>query len=307
MILLTDANGNPDKNYGHQLEQIATEEQSAEGLLRIDYTYRFGIYPDGQQYTLQVPHYSLIQLSRGPVDQKTIISVRTAPQLAGVGLIAAIDEQQLFPHVHANDEPNSLPPAMLMTRSTSTQGGRFGWRATAPTIEHQISAALERDMGVNPTVGISRRDFDDLVFYMQNLAVPAMRFTAPGWEGKRLFFTARCDRCHRESIEISPWASRPAITIRPYSDFMLHNMGNDLGDVSVDGNSIVSEWRTAPLWGLGLVHELNPDAGFLHDGRATTIEHAILWHGGEARDSRNAFVSMTHDQREQLIKFLMAL
>jgi CxxC motif-containing protein (DUF1111 family) len=149
------------------------------------------------------------------------------------------------------------------------------------------------------------------VFYAQTLGVPARAGVDDESviAGEQLFDSIGCTACHTTRWETGAHdvESLSHQVIYPYTDLLLHDMGEDLSDGRTDGTATASEWRTAPLWGLGLVRTVNANAGFLHDGRARTIEEAVLWHGGEASVSRDRFVELSSRDRTLLLLFLKSL
>ena len=211
--------------------------------------------------------------------------------------------------------------------------GRFGWKANVATVEQQAAGAFHGDIGItsalhpdencpaaqtecasapdggSPEITDSRLAAVDL--YIRTLAVPAMRGheTAEVLAGARLFESFGCTSCHTETHRTGPSdiAALADQVIHPYTDLLLHDMGPGLADGRDDFDATGSEWRTPPLWGLGLIDDINGHRFLLHDGRARTIEEAILWHGGEAEAAREAFRSASADERAQLLAFLEAL
>jgi CxxC motif-containing protein (DUF1111 family) len=212
--------------------------------------------------------------------------------------------------------------------------GRFGWKANQPDIAHQTAAAFSAEIGMSsslrseqnctaaqpacasaPSGGlpeISDEIFERIVTYQRMLAVPARRGTdeAEVKRGAHLFVQAGCDGCHRPTIRTGvdhqhPWLSEQ--TIHPYSDLLLHDMGEALADGRPDFEASGSEWRTPPLWGLGLQQTVNGHTRLLHDGRARDVTEAILWHGGEGERAREAFRNMSAPERAALLRFLDSL
>lgn len=236
------------------------------------------------------------------------------------------------------------PKKQLLSDPDPVSLGRFGWKANTPSVEVQSLGALRSDIGVTnflfPDESIAgtplhddylTRNPDDtgmdaqgnpeadnafadsVVFYVQTLHVPARRnVDDPGViRGARLFSAAGCAACHHPSFVTG--AHPDGIgeldnqTIYPFTDMLLHDMGDGLADGRRDFIATGREWKTRPLWGIGLTHVVNPLAGFLHDGRARTLEEAILWHGGEAQQSRENFRTMSRDDRAALLRFLGSL
>jgi CxxC motif-containing protein (DUF1111 family) len=202
-------------------------------------------------------------------------------------------------------------------------------------VEQQTAGAFSNDIGITsrifphenytsyqaqylqklPTGGNPELEDDALdavVFYIQTLAVPARRniedFAVK--EGKKLFFQIGCESCHTSKMTTSSTAKPVHLanqTIRPYTDLLLHDMGEGLADHRPDFEATGSEWRTAALWGLGLQKTVSKHTNFLHDGRARSIEEAILWHGGEAEKSKNSFMNLKKSERASLLKFIDSL
>jgi CxxC motif-containing protein (DUF1111 family) len=198
--------------------------------------------------------------------------------------------------------------------------GRFGWKANQPSLRQQAAAAFHGDIGITSSLfpegsdepEVSDADLEKLVFYLRTLAVPARRDVDDPLvqQGEQLFVTIGCARCHVPSMRTRPDAALPQLSnqnIQPFTDLLLHDMGEDLADGRPDYDADGRQWRTPPLWGLGLLHEVNGHTYLLHDGRARNTEEAILWHGGEGQTSRQAYRHLTRDERAALLKFLSSL
>ncbi len=277
-------------------------------------------------------------------------SARIAPQLVGMGLLDAVPESTILEWADADDANRdgiSGRPALVLDPVTGqTRLGRFGYKASAFSLAHQVASALNTDIGVmtrmlpSPDCGsrqtfcgtagqeLSDADFDALVKYNSLLGVPARRDYA-NTAGENLFKAAGCDGCHRPTMTTSPHHPQAELrnqTIHAYTDLLLHDMGEGLADNHGEGSASGAEWRTAPLWGLGHAAQVmlgdakandtislrrDPNdvqrIGFLHDGRARSIEEAVLWHGGEALASKRAYEAFSPAQRAELLKFLNSL
>jgi CxxC motif-containing protein (DUF1111 family) len=212
--------------------------------------------------------------------------------------------------------------------------GRFGWKANQPTIEQQVAGAFLGDMGLTtPLFGVQQcspaqeaciaapdggaPEVDEskvarITFYLHTLAVPARRDVDDPTvlRGRALFESTGCASCHTArhrtgELEGYPWLSDQEIW--PYTDLLLHDMGDGLADGRPDYAADGREWRTPPLWGIGLVETVSGHELLLHDGRARGLAEAILWHGGEAEASREAFRAMELADREALLAFLRSL
>ncbi|HEY9824303.1 MAG TPA: di-heme oxidoredictase family protein, partial [Stenomitos sp.] len=283
-----------------------------------------GQYPDGTTYTLRSPAVKLVQTDPNiPIPPNTQISLRVPPAVFGTGLLEAVPEseivQQADPEDRNGDGISGRPNYVWHPIEKRNALGRFGLKANTPDLTVQTAAAYINDMGVtNPVFpgndaspDIDRKILDNTIFYVQTLGVPARTLDKDKQvhRGEKLFAQANCAGCHVATLHTGS-AQSPVLahqTIHPYSDLLLHDMGEALADHRPDFQASGSEWRTAPLWGLGLVQTVLPYSGYLHDGRARTIEEAIVWHGGEAQASKTAYMAMAKGDREALLKFLNSL
>ena len=261
-------------------------------------------------------------------------SARIAPQLVGMGLLEAIPEEALLALADPDDQNGdgiSGRLRLVMDQETGDwRAGRLGWKASQPSVRGQVAAALQTDMGVmtsvypSPDCGdeqesceppndpLDEEQLEKLVLYNSLLGVRARRDleSTQALEGESLFQTIGCAGCHVESFETSsfhPLAELRNQLIHPYTDLLLHDMGEGLADTLEEGGVSASEWRTAPLWGIGLTQGVSGGQGYLHDGRARTLEEAILWHGGEGLESRQAFEALSEEGREAVLVFLGTL
>ena len=259
-------------------------------------------------------------------------SLRIPPPLIGLGLLEAIPEKDILMNEDINDENNDGISGKAV-RTTDENGikrlGRFGWKASSPTLHQQTVDAYNQDMGITTPAGpatnrtkdetpadISWEELDGVTYYSQTLGVPATAQKANTQivrTGFRIFNELKCSSCHiaKQQTGFNSNAVAGVInnqTIWPYTDLLVHDMGPELDDgVAEHGLSETYEWRTAPLWGLGLTKRVNHYVGFLHDGRARTIEEAILWHGGEADKSKNQYVILNTAKKDQLLAWLEQL
>lgn len=334
-----------DPTYGGQLQNIGIQGHDGEGHMHIAYSDVPVALEGGQVVTLRKPTYSVVNLGYGPMHPDVMMSPRIAPPMIGLGLVEAISEADIRANADPDDangdgisgrtnEVWSLADQRVML-------GRFGWKAGEPTIRDQSAAAAAGDIGLsNPLVpqgagdcttaqatclgapnGNSERaggfelsgELLDLVtFYSQNLAVPARRGAgdATVLQGKALFRETGCAGCHTPSFTTATAEGQPHLSgqhIWPYSDFLLHDMGEGLADGRPEGLADGREWRTAPLWGLGLTPVVSGHTFLLHDGRARNVEEAILWHGGEAQAARDAYVALAPEERAALLAFVNSL
>jgi CxxC motif-containing protein (DUF1111 family) len=186
------------------------------------------------------------------------------------------------------------------------------------TLRQQVAEAFASDIGLTTKVipePDGRRDvkdnqFDDTVFFVSTIGVPAgAQQNTAARQGRALFEDFGCASCHMPTLVTGdhPIAALAHQTIHPYTDLLLHDMGELLSDARRDLAASGAEWRTPPLWGIGVTQVVSPDATFLHDGRALTLADAILWHGGEATAARDAFRLADKQQRDALIGFLETL
>ena len=334
-----------EPTYGSQLQETAIQGFDNEGHMHITYEevpVRLG---DRSTVSLRRPTYSVVDLKYGPLHPKTMLSPRVAPPMIGLGLIEAIPEEQIRAHADPDDKDgdgiSGRANEVWSIEDQRLELGRFGWKAGIPSIRQQTGTAFAGDIGIsNPLVpkasgdctavqtfclnapnGNSEKDggfeigqklFDMVVFYAQNLAVPPRRnFIDPKVaSGKALFYALNCQGCHTPSFTTGKVEGQPYLSnqkIWPYSDLLLHDMGEGLADNRPEGMADGREWRTAPLWGLGLTQIVNGHTLFLHDGRARNIEEAILWHGGEAQAARDGFAALSQSDRDALLAFVASL
>jgi CxxC motif-containing protein (DUF1111 family) len=340
LLRLSVAENEPHPVYGDQLQDRAILGVEPEGRLVVTYTEQPGEYADGTEYSLRVPTYEIEDPAYGPLGADLSISPRLAPQVIGVGLLEAIPEADIEGAADPDDaDGDGISGRVNRAWNPRTQQielGRFGWKANVPTVESQVVGAFNGDVGITstplpdqpctptqtacneaPDGGAPELTEDRLAaitFYSRTLAVPAMRDAddADVEEGAELFETFGCASCHTPeqrsgdlaAVGVEALADQ---TFFPYTDLLLHDMGEGLADGRPDFDATGTEWRTPPLWGLGLIEEVNGTRFLLHDGRARTIEEAILWHGGEAAAAAERFRTADADDRRLLLRFLEAL
>lgn len=306
---------------GEQLQNHTVKGKTRFGL-KLKWLTVKGKYPDGTRYTLRKPDLSF--KVPGINSRKIVSSIRMTPPVIGQGLIEAIPDETLTAlsdPTDANGDGISGKVNLVPNRETNGMSiGRFGFRASHPTVRQQSAAAFFHDMGVTNDLfseagaapELSTLDLDRIEFYLQAAGVPKAQIQTDSdvVAGKGIFQRIGCDKCHVMTIKSGP-SDVPEVanqTFHPMSDFLLHDMGKGLADKRPEFQATGSEWKTTPLWGLGLFEVLSTSKpGFLHDGRARTIEEAILWHGGEAAASQSMFKALPKVEREQLIKFLRSL
>ncbi len=334
----TDANGGPlaIDGFGTQIQDQAVIGAQPEATVNINYTDLPVTYPDGTTVTLRQPAYAL-ENPYLPLPSGYLLSPRLAPPLVGLGLLENIPENTILSFVDANDANSDgitgKENYVYDPYTKKTELGRFGLKANTPTLLVQVATAYQQDMGVTSYVQPVESAFsqtqmnvvhgdvqpelvdsllNDVVYYVKTLAVPARRNVTDDdvKQGAILFNQINCSGCHRPTIQTAVDVTLPQISnqrIHPYTDLLLHDMGNGLADNRPDYLANGNQWRTAPLWGIGLLPTANGIAYYMHDGRARTLEEAILWHDGEAKNAKQQFMQLTSTQRNQLIKFLQSL
>lgn len=328
----------PEPTYGGQLQDQAIEKVPPEGKVKISYEEITGTFADGESYTLRKPTYTFTDLAYGELHPEFQFSPRVANQMIGMGLLEAIPEEMLLALADPNDADkdgiSGRPNYVWDNFNQRTAIGRFGWKANEPTVFQQVAGAFLGDLGITSRLfpeqnckesqtacqnaldggqpEIEDDDFLKVVLYSSSLAVPARRNwdNATVLEGKNLFLEANCATCHTPKLETGIHPTIPALskqTIRPYTDLLLHDMGDELADGRADFQATGNEWRTPPLWGIGLIETVNGHTFYLHDGRARSLMEAILWHGGEAEDAKKRVLQLNKAEREALIRFLESL
>jgi CxxC motif-containing protein (DUF1111 family) len=330
----------PEPMLGTQIATRAIPGINPEGTITIDYEEIEGVYEDQSSYRLRSPQYRLIPAPGYSVSQENLLlSPRLAPPVFGLGLIEAIPDATLLgladPHDKDQDGISGRVNKVWHSGIERFVIGRFGWKANQPSLRRQIASAFLHDLGITSTIHpveahsssqtsrfatlpnggapeLSDHILERVLRYQQTLAPPARR----RWdnkdvkEGQRLFQQVQCHLCHVPEFKTGDHPDIPALsnqTIRPFTDLLLHDMGSRLADNRPDNDASGSEWRTPPLWGIGLSETVNGNGYYLHDGRARTLPESILWHGGEAEQSKERFRKLTANERSAVIKFLESL
>ena len=324
----------PVPGFGTQLNNRAIYGVPPEGTVTINYTEGELTTGDGAKVYLRTPTYS-IENTYQPLPDDVEISPRVAPVVFGLGLLEAIPESSILALADEDDQDgdgiSGKANYVWDVRKNGLSLGRFGWKANQPTLLQQVASAYHDDIGITtsllPTESsagqpqydgrgddpeLSDEILDVVTFYIQTLAVPARRNVDDPvvQRGEELFDSAGCTGCHIPKLQTGTLADVPAVsnqTIYPYTDLLLHDMGPGLADNRPDFLASGSEWRTPPLWGIGLIKVVNGHTNFLHDGRARGLLEAILWHGGEAKSSREQVQQMPASDRDALIAFLESL
>jgi CxxC motif-containing protein (DUF1111 family) len=327
----------PEPIYGGQLQDSAILGQTLEGKITITYQPITETFADGTMVILQKPSYQINALGYGALSSNLQISPRVANQIIGMGLLEAIPESTLIGFTDENDTNKDGISGRLNyvydIATNATKIGRFGWKANQPNVRQQVAGAFLGDMGITTslfpnenapfgvdlsmipnggTPEISDVNFERVVLYSRTLAVPARRDYAEQnvLKGKKTFNTIGCTSCHIPKMQTG--STHPIValrnqTIRPYTDLLLHDMGADLADNTPDFKATGQEWRTQPLWGIGLIETVNNHTNLMHDGRAKSVTEAILWHGGESKVAKEKFKKLTTIERNELLEFINSL
>jgi CxxC motif-containing protein (DUF1111 family) len=338
-LLGEGAHGGPKPlpDYGDQLQSTGVPRLIApEGQVHVRWHETQITLADGEVVVLRRPEVRIADLGYGPLGDEVMTSARVAPPLVGMGLLDAVPDEAILA-LAAREPVDGIRGRANRVWDVAAQRhvlGRFGLKANHPSLRQQIAAAFIGDIGLStslfpdqncPGVQSACRDMmfagkpeitdyrlSAVDRYLRFAAVPARRdVDSPEVvRGEQLFARARCAVCHVPELQTAAQAPLPALakqTIHPYTDLLLHDMGEALADHRPDFEAGGRDWRTPPLWGLGVSATVNGNATLLHDGRARTISEAILWHAGEGSVSREAFRSMPAADRAALLRFLQSL
>lgn len=334
----------PDPNYGGQMQDFALAGHPAEYRLDITYKEIPVELSDGESASLRRPVYEAADLGYGPLHPDAMLSPRVAPQMIGLGLLEAIPVEDLLakadPEDADGDGISGRANIVWSLEYDAPMMGRFGHKAGMPTIMEQSAAAFAGDIGISSPLypapqgdctdgqvqcvqaphgdkdarefEIDQQGMDLVASYSRNLGVPGRRDVDDPQvlRGKEVFHATGCAACHTPAHVTHRMEDRPEHSFQliwPYTDLLLHDMGEGLADNRPEARATGQEWRTPPLWGVGLTERVSGHTQFLHDGRARTLLEAILWHGGEAQPARDTVVSMPKDDRAALIRFLESL
>lgn len=314
----------PLKGIGLQIRDHAISPIKSDGTLKLLWEFTQGAYGDGVAFELRTPVVRRFgAIAKLPGD--TMFSLRRPPPVFGVGLLEAVDPMTILaladPDDSDGDGISGRANMVWNHREHRRSVGRFGFKAAAPNLLQQVAGAYSTDMGVSNPIfplgdrpaEISQSTLGLTVFYTQTLAVPVAReqSTEAVQAGRSIFNSLGCAKCHTPTLstgehDISALSRQ---TIHPFTDLLLHDMGSALADGRPEFLASAREWRTTPLWGIGLTQTVlgKSEATYLHDGRARTLEEAILWHGGEAERSRTGFTELAAVDRDRLIQFLRSL
>jgi CxxC motif-containing protein (DUF1111 family) len=327
-----------DPTYGDQIQTASAEGVPAEADVLVDYEEQTMSLSGGEVARLRRPRYRLTNLGYGEPARELSMSARAAPAMVGLGLLEAVPESALRelsdPDDRNGDGISGRTNVVWDARAARKATGRFGWKAEQPNLTQQAAAAFRGDIGITTSLFPLENHTDrqascrgqasggapeatddvlrDIVAYARTLGVPARRAASDPevQQGQRLFDEVGCASCHRPVLEAGLVQGAPELgggEIHPYTDLLLHDLGDDLGDGRPSFEATGNEWRTAPLWGVGLVKTVNGHTFLLHDGRARDVREAVLWHGGEARGSRDAFVALDPAGRRAVVRFVESL
>jgi len=322
------------------------KQAQAEAWLDLKYQTINGTFADGTPYQLQQPTYQLTKLSHGPLADNIGLSPRYAPNIYGMGLLDAINERDLLAQADPSDSNNNGISGRYNRVTDVASGnkkaiGRFGFKAKHPTLDQQVAAAFVGDIGITSPLfpnenctseqtGCQQASAFGQQFDQQGapeipqkllklvndfsayISVPPARAleNKQTQRGRSLFYQSGCANCHAPSYVTNsdyPVSELANLTIWPYTDLALHDMGTALADGITEFSANGQEWRTPPLWGIGLQQKISGSNHFLHDGRARSISEAILWHGGEAAPAKQKYLTMEQADRAALLRFIKSI
>ncbi len=350
LVYITRKNGSFFQDYGRVIHDQSIYGVKAEGKLRVDWQYEKGYFPDGEEYELACPQYTITDWYADSIRPEDLFcTVRVPLRHVGMGQMMAIDRNEIERLAAKSDYPeygisgrcnyitergirqvglsgNKAQHADLTVElGFSSDMGCTNSRYPEEICEGQSQMSQGSMMGLSyDQLDVSTEDMEDIDLYMHCLSVPARRNVnnRTVYRGEQKFYEAKCHLCHVTTLHTQargatllngtqlPWLGKQ--TIHPYSDFLLHDMGSEIMGVGLNDNYVSglargNEWRTTPLWGIGLQERVNGHTYFLHDGRARNLTEAILWHGGEGEASKRLFMKMSSEDRSALIRFLESL
>lgn len=335
----------PEPTYGEQIQDFGIAGHASEAHLEITYEEIEVQLSGGEVASLRKPTYALSNLGYGPTHPDMMMSPRIAPQMIGLGLLDAISAADILSLADPDDldgDGISGRAQIVMSREYGVPMlGRFGLKAGQPSVWEQSAAAFHGDIGISSTLfsssagecseaqtacraapdgntpvhdnaEISDEGLALVSFYASNLAVPARRNVDDPQvlQGKRVFYETGCISCHRPKFVTHRLVDQPEQSFQliwPYTDVLLHDMGPGLADNRSEARANGREWRTPPLWGIGMTKTVSGHTYFLHDGRARSLLEAVLWHGGESEAQKRRVTLMPPEDRAALIRFLESL
>lgn len=345
LIFITAKDGRYFRNYGRVLHDQTNGIWGieAEGKLKVDYTFKKYKFHDGEEYELATPHYSIEEWYAEDIKpEDLVVSVRTPLRHVGLGQMMSLDEQQMLRLAQQSNYPEYGISGKL---NYVNERGVLGFSMSGRKAQHQdltVELGFSSDMGVtndrypdevcqgqeqywqfHPTgnhgIEITTSEMEDVDLYMHSVGVPARRNVDDPIVklGEQKFMEAKCHLCHTTTLTTKtsrtklingtelPWLNGQVI--HPYSDYLLHDMGRENDDEYQSGLATGTEWRTTPLWGIGLLKTVDGHTQMMHDGRARNFVEAIMWHYGEGAVSKELFARMSKDERDAVVKFLKSL
>lgn len=339
VVRIARADGALEPNYGPHIQTRSLPGLTVEAKVRVQWEYHTETLPDGTMIELRKPQLVINDWAYGKPDDNLRTSLRVAPAMIGMGLLEAIPAADIEAYAQ-QQRSMGLNGTVQQLSNPSTESpllGRFGWKATQPNVRHQSLDAFNNDIGITSSLfpedactvtqqAAGCADYPNggepelaakiehaVVVYARHLAPPARRLVdSPAVvAGENLFTDIGCAGCHKPSWQTAADAASPALAnqqIWPYTDMLLHDMGEGLADGVIEHQASGRHWRTAPLWGLGHVKSVGSEqTGYLHDGRARTLSEAILWHDGEALNARTRWTKLSSRERKQILVFLQSL
>ncbi len=335
----------PEPTYGLQMQDFALPGHAPEYQLGVTYEETEVLLNGGVTASLRRPTYEALNLGYGPLHKDAMLSPRIAPQMIGLGLLEAIPAADILAGADEDDaDSDGISGRANIVWSEVYRRpmlGRFGLKAGAATVLEQSAGAFAGDIGISSPIWrahwgectsaqtacrkaqhgdsaldegleIASEGLELVTFYSRNLGVPARRDVGDKnvLRGKDLFYQTGCAGCHTPKFVTNRLEDQQAQSFQliwPYTDMLLHDMGEGLADGRPEARATGREWRTPPLWGIGLTERVSGHTYFLHDGRARNLLEAILWHGGEAKAARDLMIDMAPDDRAALITFLESL
>lgn len=317
----------PEPSYGNQISINGIHGVNFEAKAGITYEKIQITFPDGEVDTLLKPHYALKQLQYGELHKDSILTFRLAPSLNGIGLLEDISKEDILKNEDEFDKNgDGISGKANYAYSPITKRvelGRFSWKANITSVKHQVADAANNDMGLTTVYypfdtctskqieckkapkardpfDITQERLNAITYYVEKRKTYTAEKTKEYKEGLKIFKQIGCNKCH-----ISSFTTKRGIQISPFTDLLLHDMGEGLADKRSEFKATGTEWRTAPLWGLALHEKINgKKPRLLHDGRARTFQEAILWHQGEAQKIKESYMNLEKSKREKLLKFL---
>ena len=320
----------PEPTYGSQLSINGVYGVPYEGKPSRSYSTKTVILGKNKKVILRKPIYGVTDLQYGALSKEVILSQRVPPALVGLGLLEQISNKQLLANEDINDTNkdgiSGKANRVYSPETSKIEIGRYNWKANAPTVKYQVAAAMSNDMGLTSPLypaesctssqkeclaspkgkgplDVPMKRLDAVTFYLKNLKVPQPKQDKDYKNGLKIFKQISCAACHIPTFTLDNGKS-----IHPFSDLLLHDMGKGLADGRSEFQATGSEFRTPPLWGISIYTQiLKNRVNFLHDGRAGTMEEAILWHAGEAEQAKNNFINLSSQKQRVLIDFLERL